>query len=134
MKKTYIASCHCGNVRVEANVDLSQGSGRCNCSICSRKRNWSVSVDPQDFRLLSDEAAAGDYQFGSMSAHHRFCKNCGIHVYGHGYIEEIGGEFRSLSIACIENITAEELAAIPVQYMDGRGDNWWNPPKVTAYL
>ena len=32
------------------------------------------------------------------------------------------------------SILLEELAKLPVQYMDGRHDNWFQPPKVTSYL
>ena len=27
-----------------------------------------------------------------------------------------------------------QLAQLPVRYMDGRHDNWFNPPEVTSYL
>jgi hypothetical protein len=134
MKKTYHASCHCGRVRYEADIDLSQGTGRCNCSYCAKVRNWSVNVKPEGFRLLCDEVETTDYQFGTMSGHHRFCKTCGLHAYSHGYVAEIGGEFRSVNIACIDDISPEELASLPIRYADGRNNSWWNAPAVTSYL
>jgi hypothetical protein len=135
MKRTYRGSCHCGKVRYEADIDLSTGSGRCNCSICSKLRSWGVNVKPEEFRLLCDEATeTSDYQFGTMSGHHRFCKTCGVHAYGDGYVEAIGGAYVSINIACLDDITPEELAQIPIRYANGRDNAWWNEPDVKSYL
>ena len=134
MKKTYMGSCHCGKVRFEADIDLSAGTGRCNCSICAKRRAWSAQVKPADFRLISGEGETTDYQFGTMSGHHRFCKTCGIAAFGDGYIEQIGGDYVSVNFACLDNIDPRDLAKIPVQYMDGRNNNWWSEPDVSKHL
>ncbi|KQZ69350.1 aldehyde-activating protein [Sphingopyxis sp. Root214] len=134
MTQTYHGSCHCGAVKFEADIDLAAGTGKCNCSICTKKRGWSAQIKPDAFRLLSDPAVLSDYQFGSNSAHHVFCKTCGVSSFGHGYVEEIGGAYYSVAIACLDDLEPAEMAALPVQYMDGAGNNWWNPPEVTSHM
>jgi hypothetical protein len=134
MKKTYRGSCHCGRVRYEADIDLEAGTGRCNCSYCSKARSWGATLKPEDFRLLSDPSETLDYQFGGKSGHHRFCKTCGMHAYGDGYVEQIGGAYVSVQVSCLDGVAPEQLASLPVQFFDGLNNNWMNPPKVTSYL
>lgn len=92
------------------------------------------SSSPDQFRLLSGKDALRDYQFGTLVAHHPFCATCGISCYGEGFVEEIGGAYVAISISCLDGVPDEELAAVPVRYLDGRHNNWWNEPEVTSHL
>ena len=132
--KTYSGSCHCRAVRFEAEIDLSQGAGKCNCSICRKARHWAVMIKPEAFRLIAGEDALSDYTFGGHIMHHLFCKHCGVRPFGHGTLQELGGAYYSVALACLDDIDVRELIEAPVTYFDGLHDNWWEAPSETRHL
>ena len=134
MLKTYHGSCHCGAVRFEADIDLAQGTNKCNCSICTKTRNWNVIVKPDAFRLLSGADSMSDYQFGSKAGHHLFCKHCGVRSFERGYVEQIGGDYVSVKVLALDDANLDEILAAPVRFANGRDNAWWNPPSETRHL
>jgi hypothetical protein len=133
MKKTYTGSCHCGAVRFECDLDLAAGTSRCNCSVCAKGRFWKAVVPARAFRIRQGEGALSEYTFASRSIHHFFCKRCGIKPFGRGHLDEIG-DFVAVNVACLDDVTDEQLARAPVQYEDGRNDRWESPPIETRHL
>ena len=132
MLKTYTGSCHCGAVRFEADIDLTEPTYRCNCSICSRTRFWPAIVKPESFRLQSGETVLTKYLFNTMHNEHYFCKRCGVRSFGIGTAPN-GTRIYGVNMGCLENVTPEELAAAPIVYIDGRHDRHAAPP-ITSYL
>jgi hypothetical protein len=130
--KTYHGSCHCGNVRFAADIDLGRGTIKCNCSVCTKLRFWGAQVEPSAFRLLSD-GELGEYRFLSQRDGHFFCKRCGIHTHTTGESARIG-KFVAVFVACLDDVAPEELIAAPVRYLDGRNDVWDRAPAQTGHL
>jgi hypothetical protein len=133
MKRTFHGSCHCGAVRFSCEIDLVQGTSKCNCSICSKTRFWKAIVKPNAFELIEGQGELADYQFGSERIHHHFCRHCGVKTFGHAQIEELG-EFYAVNLACLDDLPAEELAKAPVKFEDGRHDRWDAVPAETRHL
>jgi hypothetical protein len=137
--KTYSGSCHCGAVRFEADIDLRGGTNRCNCSICAKARAWFVIVKADRLRLLQGEAALAEYQWTPPgrphpSLHYRFCRTCGIRAFAQGDDKSQGGAFYAISVAALDDVPAEELAAAPIKYVDGRHDRYDQKPRETRAM
>ena len=116
--RTYRGSCHCGGVRFEADIDLSQGTSRCNCTYCSKTGWWGILLRPPAFRLLS----GGEHELGPAPSGVRpVCPTCGIIAFGHGDIAELGGEFYSVNVRCLDDADVE---GVTIRYLDGRHDTW----------
>jgi hypothetical protein len=134
-KRTYRGSCVCGRVKFEADLDLSEGTAKCNCTSCWKRRWWSARAKTDDFRPISGDEELSGHKDDGRSVHGGFCKHCGITPYGFvGKTEWNPEDYVSVNVATLDDLDPAELAAAPVQYQDGRNDNWWNTPVETRHL
>jgi len=132
MLKTYHGSCHCGAVKFEADLDLTQSTYRCNCSICRRTRFWPAVARQGAFRLLTGESELTQYLFNTRKNQHYFCKHCGVRAFGVGTETPIGKMY-GINLGCLSDITEEELSGLAVTYIDGRSDRQ-SPPEFFSHL
>jgi hypothetical protein len=131
--KTHCGSCHCGAVRFEADIDLAEGTNRCNCSLCTKVRTWFALVSPQHFRHISGADTETEYQWipagrPGSNLHFRFCRICGVRTTGRGEHGPQGGPFYFIAIAALDDADADQLAA-SIRYLDGRNDRFDRAPE-----
>ncbi len=137
--KTYTGSCHCGAITFEADLDLSAGTIKCNCSSCTKARSWLAFAPANRYRLTAGASAQANYQWtppgrpGPTIEFH-FCKTCGIRVPARGEIEALGGTVYAIQVQLLDGVAPEELAQVPVQYMDGKHDHYDRAPAETRFL
>lgn len=109
---TYEGSCHCGAVRYTAQTTLDSVIS-CNCSMCGRAGTVLTFVPASAFELLSGSDALADYQFGSRTIHHHFCKTCGIRPFGKGVAPD-GQAMVAVNVRCLEGVDLDALQVTPV--------------------
>jgi len=132
--KSYVGSCHCGSITYEADIDLAQGTGKCNCTFCAKARAWKAFIKPGSFRLLTGNDDAIGYRKHPQASLKYFCKSCGVRTHEIGNADYMGGDFVGVFVSTLDNVAPEELLAAPVRHSDGRHDNWTNPPAHIGHL
>ena len=112
--KTYTGGCHCGDVRYEVTIPLSEVL-ECNCSICSKTGSLLAAAPADRFRLLTDADRLTEYQFGKKRIHHFFCSRCGIRSFSRGTGPD-GKEMAAINVRCLDGV---DLSALKVVQFDG---------------
>lgn len=134
MRRTYHGSCHCGAVAFEADLDLSLGTVKCNCSICAKHRMWGAKAGADDVRITKGREELTDYSFGGHVAHHYFCRTCGVHPFTYVEIPSDGRRYWNVQICCLEGVDTDEVRNAAVTYEDGRADRWDRTPADVSLL
>jgi hypothetical protein len=137
--KMHTGSCHCGAVRFEAEVDLAQGTVKCNCTSCTKARSWLVFTPADRFRLVAGAESQANYQWvppgrSASTVEFHFCKVCGIRTPALGEVEALGGTVYAIQVSLLDDVDPEELAAAPLQFLDGRHDRFDRQPSDLRFL
>jgi len=126
----YTGACHCGAVCFEVELEKGRSFSRCNCSICHKLGRTGALVKPAAFRLISGENDLSDYVWGARFGEYRFCKQCGVHVFSQGHLAQLGGDFVSVNVNCLDDFDPN---AQTIEYWDGRHDNWQSGTQATPW-
>jgi|GEM_PF-51248 len=133
--RLYFGTCHCKSVQFEVSADISAGTTKCNCSLCSKLRAWSIQVTPDSFRLLAGAPVLRDYRGRNTVTHHFFCDRCGVHPFARNDTPNLKEQvYYNINIACLEEVDVDELVEAPIDYQDGKRDRWQEPPQQTRHL
>ena len=110
--KRYTGSCHCGAIRFEIDTDLAELT-TCNYSICRRKNALMVKVHESRFKLLAGAESLTEYQFHTQTAHHFFCKTCGIYPF---HRKRVTPDYFGVNVYCLDDF---DPIGIPVRATRG---------------
>lgn len=113
MRRPYVLSCHCGDIRMEVDADLGDLT-ECNCSTCRRSGFLHWKVPNSAVRLLSEKTRLSIYLWRDIHGH-QFCPTCGTGMLRTGY----PADNVSVNARCIEYV---DVFALDVRRYDGRND------------
>jgi hypothetical protein len=126
----HTGGCHCGAIRFEVTLDLGAGGNMCNCTVCTKIAHVGAIVKPDAFRLISGDGSLSTYVWGGKISQFRFCKHCGIHCFAPGHLDELGGDYVSINLNCLDDF---DRGAVAIRYWDGRHDNWQGGTRDTPW-
>eukprot|EP00996_Jenningsia_fusiforme_P005301 NODE_6240_length_591_cov_19.623616_g5830_i0.p1 GENE.NODE_6240_length_591_cov_19.623616_g5830_i0~~NODE_6240_length_591_cov_19.623616_g5830_i0.p1 ORF type:complete len:132 (-),score=18.16 NODE_6240_length_591_cov_19.623616_g5830_i0:79-474(-) len=113
----HTGGCHCRRVTFEfCTPSTAVDVWRCNCSICTMKRNHHIVVPATRFRLLSGEEDLTTYTFNTHQAQHRFCRVCGVQAF---YTPRSNPDGYGITYNCVNPGTITEA-----RFRTFDGQNW----------
>ena len=130
--QTYHGGCHCGAVRYAVDLDLSQPTIRCNCSLCRKSRAWFAFAPAASFRLESSGSALAEYRWAPAgkpepNVTYHFCSRCGVRTHASGTAPD-GRRNVAIQVATLEDATDRDQLAENILYVDGLHDRFDRPP------
>ena len=130
--QTYHGGCHCGAVRYAVDLDLDQGTLRCNCSLCRKTRAWFAFAPAEGFKLDKGDPLLANYRWtpegkSEPNLTYHFCSNCGVRTHAEG--TGPGGKATvAIQVATIEDADHGKLGRT-VHFVDGLHDHFDKVPE-----
>ena len=112
-KTHHSGGCHCGEVRFSVRADADINAVKCNCSVCRMTGFLHLIVTAEDFDLVAGKDALSNYQFNTKTAHHMFCKHCGIKSF---YVPRSHPAGYSVNVNCLD---PESISSVTIEDFDG---------------
>jgi hypothetical protein len=105
--------CHCGAVRFRAEMpDPPVAALDCNCSVCSMTGFVHIMVPNSQFELVTGRSSLSSYRFGTGTAEHLFCANCGVKSF---YQPRSHPDAWSINANCLD-----EPIDVEIEHFNGR--------------
>ena len=112
------ASCHCGNVQIEA-VKKPDSVLSCNCSVCGRFGAIWAYYEPEEMVVTTQSEPTKVYNWGKKDTDFHHCPICGCmtHYNRRPHVE------RQIVAVNTRMASREDMDGIPVAMFDG-ADSW----------
>jgi hypothetical protein len=103
--------CHCRAIRYKATLDLAEPVVSCNCSICKANGALLSFTKPDGVQLTKTDGDLAEYRFNTHKIAHRFCRTCGVEVFG-----EVEGQGVAINVRTLDGV---DIDALTLQPFDG---------------
>jgi hypothetical protein len=124
-KKLFHGSCHCGKIKYQVNIDLTKGSGKCDCTFCRKNSFWSYKAKAKNFQWLQGQETSTKYSSNPTIGDYIFCSTCGTMPFGITVKSEWTEVGATINLSTFDDISTEELNSMPITYIHDRTD--WSP-------
>ena len=91
--------CHSGGIKFKFYLKEFIEIWKCNCSICRMQDYEHLFIRHDDFNIIKGSEIIAQYSFGTKTAKHLFCKNCGINSF---YQPRSHPDSYSINLKCAE--------------------------------
>lgn len=112
--QSYKGTCHCGAIHFSFEAESFKHGIRCNCSFCAKRGTMMHLVPGAKFHIEAQEGSLGQYQWGTKSAKHYFCKNCGVATFSE--TTRRPGQY-IVNLGCVEGV---DTFALDTTLFDGK--------------